>query len=375
MHDRDQTRDLRGTVSLLLQGASRSNALLILAVLISVLAVSDHVRAATFPRAEDIAQIRQIVDAGFRDDYARADSIADDLKARYPEHPIGFVMQAAMKQSEMLNMEHFDFEDEFYKLLQLSEEKSEAIIDLAPHDAWAWYCLGLARGSRAVYDARKGSWWSATRRGIKAKRAFTECIRSDSTFYDAYVGLGSFHYWRTVKTRSVNWLPFVQDDREEGLRELNLAINRSLFSVDFARNALMWILIDKEDYAEAESLAVEMQRKYPEGRKFLWGIAEARLKLNNYTGAEAVFAELIDRIDIDSANNNFNVVECRFQLAQIYIETEHYQECIDECDVVNGLTLSDDVRKRLNDRLSDLKKICKKAEKRLREMAATRNDS
>ncbi|MBU1320212.1 MAG: hypothetical protein KKG33_00685 [candidate division Zixibacteria bacterium] len=375
MNNRKQTRNSRRTVSRLLPGVLQSNALLILTVLISVLTVSNQGWAATFPRAVDIAQIRQIVEAGFRDDYAQADSIADGLKSIYPDHPIGFVMQAAMKQSEMLDMEHFDFEDEFYKLLQFSEEKSEAIIDSVPHDAWAWYCLGLALGSRAVYDARKGSWWSATRRGIKAKRAFTECTKSDSTFYDAYVGLGSYHYWRTVKTRAVNWLPFVQDDREEGLRELNLAINKSLFSADFARNALMWILIDREEYAEAESLAVQMQRKYPEGRKFLWGMAMARSKLGNYIGAEAVFAELIGRIESDSANNDFNVVECRFQLAEIHFDTENYQKCIDECDMVSRLTLSDDVRERLKGKLSDLKEIRRTAEKRLKEKVAVRNDS
>ncbi|MFH1893060.1 MAG: hypothetical protein ABIK83_10330 [Candidatus Zixiibacteriota bacterium] len=375
MNTRKQTRNSRRTVSRLLPGVLQSNALLILTVLISVLTVSNQGWAATFPRAVDIAQIRQIVEAGFRDDYAQADSIADDLKSIYPDHPIGFVMQAAMKQSEMLDMEHFDFEDEFYKLLQFSEEKSEAIIDSVPHDAWAWYCLGLALGSRAVYDARKGSWWSATRRGIKAKRAFTKCIKSDSTFYDAYVGLGSYHYWRTVKTRSVNWLPFIQDDREEGLRELNLAINKSLFSADFARNALMWILMDKEEYAEAESLAVQMQRKYPEGRKFLWGMAMARSKLGNYIGAEAVYTELIGRIESDSANNDFNVVECRFQLAGIHFDTENYQKCIDECDMVSRLTLSDDVRERLKGKLSDLKEIRRTAEKRLKEKVAVRNDS
>lgn len=348
------------------------NLLLVLnAALISAFAC----RAQDFPRHGDIDEIRRIVNAGFRDNYLLSDSLAIDLEKRYPQHPIGFVLHAAMEQSEMLDLENFDFESNFYELIQQAEDKSKKIIDSSPHDAWAWYSLGLARGSRAVYDARKGSWWSATRRGIRAKRAFTECIRSDSTFYDAYVGLGSYHYWRSVKTKAVNWLPFVQDDREEGIRELNLAIERSRFSADFARNSLMWIMIDREQYVEAESLAVAMQRKYPEGRKFLWGIGEARMKKEDYQGAALIYLELLDRLATDSTTNNFNTVECRCKLAQICFMTERFDDCIAQCDSADSLILSDDIRKRVKGRLSNMRKLREKSEKRKQELAAGKDES
>ena len=334
-------------------------------VLILFLSAASALIGSDFPQPQDIDIIRDIVDAGFRENYTAAESLAIDLQGRYPYHPVGYVMHAAMLQARMLDDEHFDYDDDFYMLLKLAEKKSKKMLENHPKDAWVWYCLGLTYGSRAVYDSRKGSWWSTLNNGIDSKHAFTECIRSDSTFYDAYIGLGSYHYWRTVKTRVFNWLPFVQDDRKEGLHELELAGEKSMFSVDFAHNSLIWIWMDMKMYEKAESLAIEMQVKYPEGRKFLWPIAYARLEQDDYSGAEKVFIELITRNNT-KPNNNHNIVECRYHLAKIYFETGQYQKCIEQCKIVEELNLDENMRKRLRKNLSEINQIREEATRKLR---------
>jgi len=216
-----------------------------------------------------------------------------------------------------------------------------------------------------VYYSRAGSWWSALRYGIKAKKAFGRCIKADSAFYDAYVGLGSYRYWRSAKTKAINWLPFVPDERDRGLRELELAAEKSLFSGDFARNSLIWVWIDLRRYEEAESLAVEMQNKYPEGREFLWGIAAARLRQDDFLGAEAVLTELIARVREDPNTNNYNIVECRCQLARVYLETEQYTKCLEQCRLAREVDLDQSVHKRLKKRLSELRSMEKQAKRTL----------
>jgi hypothetical protein len=322
--------------------------------------------AGEFPQQRDVESIKHIVDAGFRGDYAVAESLCINLENRHPYHPIGYVMHAAMLQSQMLDDEHFDYADDFYALIRLSERKCNGKLRDSPDDAWVLYCLGLAYGSRAVYDSRAGSWWSAVTNGIKSKRAFTDCIGADSSFYDAYVGIGSYHYWRTVKTGAINWLPFVQDDRAEGLRELRLAADSSLFSADFARNSLIWIWMDMELYEEAESLSVEMQNKYPEGRKFLWSMAYARLKQDDFLGAEAVYTELISRIEANPHGNNYNIVECRYRLASIYLETEQYTKCGRQCRLAQELDLEEGVRKRLKGRLAEIRGMQRQVKRALK---------
>lgn len=340
-------------------------------VALAILAIIASASASEFPKTADIGALRSIIDAGFRGDYATADSIAVSLQDRYPDHPIGYVMQASMLQSEMLDDEHFEYEEDFYSLIKLAVKKGKAVLEDDRDDAWVLYCLGLAHGSHAVYDSRAGSWWSALRHGIKSKGRFNDCIEADSTFYDAYVGLGSYHYWRTVKTKVVNWIPFVQDDREQGLQELDIAVEKGRFTVDFARNALIWVWIDMGKYEEAESLSIEMQNKYPEGRKFLWSMAYARLKQDKYLGAEAVFTELIARISKDPDNNNFNIVECRYQLAKIYFATEEYSKCIEQCNLIDKLDLSKNVRNRLKRQLKESREIEKQAERALDRMGTS----
>lgn len=340
-------------------------------VVLALLVVIPAALASEFPETADIEALRSIIDAGFRGDYSTGESTAVSLQDRYPDHPIGYVMQASMLQSEMLDDEHFDNEEDFYTLIKLTEKKGKASLEDDPDDAWALYCLGLAHGSHAVYDSRAGSWWSALRHGIKSKGRFGDCIEADSSFYDAYVGLGSYHYWRTVKTKVVNWIPFIQDDREQGLQELHIAVEKGLFTADFARNALIWVWIDMKKYEEAESLSVEMQSKYPEGRKFLWSMAYARLKQDKFLGAEAVFTELIARISKDANNNNFNIAECRYQLAKIYFATEEYSKCIEQCNLIGKLDLSESVKKRLKKQLKESRSIEKQAERALERMGTS----
>lgn len=338
---------------------------ILLFIMLSVIPVFSVSYAEVFPQPHDVETVQHITEAGFSGNYAVAESLAVSLQNRYPYHPIGYVMQAAMLQSQMMDGEHFDFESDFYTLTKLTEKKCRQELKGNSGDAWLHYCLGLAFGSRAVYYSRTGSWWSTLRYGIKAKNAFGDCIKVDSTFCDAYVGLGSYHYWRSAKTKLINWLPFVPDERDRGLHELELAAEKSLFSGDFARNSLIWVWIDLKRYEEAESLAVEMQNRYPEGREFLWGIAAARLKQDDFLGVEAVFTELIARIREDSGTNNYNLVECRCQLARVYLETEQYTKCLEQCRLVREVDLEQSVRKRLKKRLSELRSIEKQAKRTL----------
>ncbi|MCK4656049.1 MAG: hypothetical protein KAT85_03435, partial [candidate division Zixibacteria bacterium] len=248
---------------------SKSPQSILLFILLSVVPVFSVSYAEVFPQPHDVETVQHTIEAGFSGNYAVAESLAVSLQNRYPFHPIGYVMQATMLQSQMMDGEHFDFEDDFYTLTKLTEKKCSQELKRNSGDAWLHYCLGLALGSRAVYYSRIGSWWSTLRYGIKGKKAFSDCIKIDSTFYDAYVGLGSYRYWRSAKTRLINWLPFVPDERDRGLRELEMAAEKSLFSGDFARNSLIWVWIDLRRYEEAESLAVDMQNRYPDGREFL----------------------------------------------------------------------------------------------------------
>ena len=120
-----------------------------------------------------------------------------------------------------------------------------------------------------------------------------------------------------------------------------------------------------KEYERAESLSVEMQNKYPEGRKFLWSIAYSRLKRDDYLGAEAVLSELITRIDSDPNNNNFNIVECRYQLARMYLETEQYTECLEQCGLAQTLELEESVLERLRKKFSEIRAVERQAKRAL----------
>lgn len=348
----------------------------IIALLLAIGAANGEMTTALsdFPEPGDIETLRQIVSAGFSEDYAEAESLAISLQWRYPYHPIGFIMQAAMLQSKMLDYEHFNYRQEFYTLIELTKKKARDRLDQNESDPWSLYCLGLAHGSHAVFESRDGSWLTAVKQGVRAKKAFSKCVETDPQFYDAYVGIGSYHYWRTVKTGIVNWLPFVQDDRDEGVRELEIAADSARFSSDFAKDALIWVYIDMEEYEKAESLAVQMQQKYPGGKKFLWGLAQARVKSEEYDRALTAYERLLDKVISDpNRANYYNEIEIRRRIAECADKLGRYTEVLAQAKAVMALEIAPDVRDRAGDAISKLRDLAERAEEQIEHEAFSGN--
>ncbi len=340
----------------------------VLAILLLIGATNGEEMSARidFPASGDIETLREIVSAGFSERYAEAESLAISLQWRYPYHPIGFIMQAAMLQSKMLDHEHFSYRREFHTLIKLAKKKARDRLEKNENDPWSLYCLGLAHGSHAVFESRDGSWLTAVKQGVRAKKAFSRCVEIDPQFYDAYVGIGSYHYWRTVKTGIVNWLPFVQDDRQQGIRELEIAADSARFSFDFAKDALIWVYIDTEKYEKAESLAVQMQQKYPEGKKFLWGLAQARVEAEKYDRALTAYERLLKKVTEDpNRANHYNEIEIRRRIAECADELGRYSEVVAHAKVVMALEIAPDIRNRAGDAISELSNLAEHAEKQM----------
>lgn len=114
-----------------------------------------------------------------------------------------------------------------------------------------YFLLGSAYGCRALHRSMHGGWWGAFRDGHHSCVNLERAYRSDSSVTDALMGIGAYHYWKSAKSKSIAWLPFVGDKRKEGLAELRRAIDAQGMMSPNAYRALLPIYYHEKRYEEA----------------------------------------------------------------------------------------------------------------------------
>jgi len=253
------------------------------------------------------------------EDYRHAESLFASLSVVEPQHPMGPLMQAATLNVEMVDNELYSREEEFWTLLDIAESRAKSWLKSKPEDAWALCCLGHVYGYRAVWEGRFGSWFAALKRGLNARGAYERAIEADSTCMDVYIGLGSYHYWKSAKSEFINWLPLVvKDDKTKGIAEMHVALERGWLSRGAAAAGLAAIHMHRKMYDSALALAREWQAVYPEGKAFLWGQAYALYAMGRDSEALEVFDSLKARLQADSGQGWYNYIEVDFHRAELF---------------------------------------------------------
>jgi tetratricopeptide (TPR) repeat protein len=304
------------------------------------------------------------IEASFQENYSLAEGAFQSLIRMAPQDPAGYFFLAALYHAQMIDYESNFKEEEFYHNVKIAKELAQKRIKKDKKDPWSYLVLGNAYGAKAVYEAKKGNWWSALNEGLRAKSALKEAIKRDPELYDAYVGLGSYHFWSSVMTRAFWWLPFLGDHREQGISQMQLAYEKSVFSSAAAASGLVWMQIREKQYHEALSLALKMQSKYPQGKLFLWPIAETYFRKRDWNNALLNYRELLRRIAKNHESGNpdqsYNLIECRYYIASCLFNLARYVECDSVCQEILKSPLDDEVQERQKAKLKKAGELSEK---------------
>lgn len=255
----------------------------------------------------------------YNDQFTSADSLSNHHILDNPDDPIGYFFKATGMLSEMTDAEANLYDDEFTTILDLIEQKSDRIIESADSTTIAWMYLfkGSARAYRSLHESRFGSFISAVKHGMGARSQFVEGLKFDSTVYDLYLGLGSYHYWKSAKAGFLKYLLIFKNEKQKGIDEVLLAADSSLLFTDAARSALLWIWLNERKYDSVIATAEPIREIYPHGKSILWPLAEAYFESRSYRKTIEIYEELRRRLSL-SPGNYFNIVECDYRICVCY---------------------------------------------------------
>jgi tetratricopeptide (TPR) repeat protein len=279
------------------------------------------------------------------------------LKEDFPRIPFGDIYLAA---NEIVKAEFYgnDFNESIIsKHLNDASQLSEELYESDQENVWNNYFMALSKGYSAYYEALKGNYISAFTGGYDALDYFNECLEKDSTFYESYIALGTYQYWAGAKTDIINWLPFIPDDKKNGVKLLEEVITRRSYNYHIAVNSLTWIYIEEEEYQKAVETAKPVFEAYP-GNKFI-GLALASAYRNiNPTKSVEVYGRILDALERTGDPNKFNEILIKYKLAKTYLEMDKNQEALIVCndilsiEQIPKLTLS-----RMHERLEEIRDI------------------
>ncbi|MGB5287685.1 MAG: tetratricopeptide repeat protein [Ignavibacteriaceae bacterium] len=291
--------------------------------------------------------------------YTGAQVFFYSLDKEFPDLPLGKIYLAANKIAEAFDYAE-DFDEAFImKNLEEAIEQAEELINAKNDSIWYHYFYALAEGYTSYFHGMNESWFSALSTGISAISEFEKMLAADQNFYEAYIAIGTFEYWKSRKMEFVNWLPFNNDTREIGIDRLIVAIDSSSYNSYLAINSLIWIYIDQKKYVAAIDISNRALIDFPNSRTFKWGMARAYEEINPNKAIE-LYLEILNSYPTNKKYNYKNEVVLKHIIAQQYVKLGYKESALKFCnDILSIKNLPEKTADELTERLDRVKSLKK----------------
>lgn len=302
--------------------------------------------AQTYPDAQVDSMLKTGIRYIVNQDYKSANQVFNNLNEEYSHLPLGKIYLAAIKIAEAYDYAR-DFDENYIlKNLESAKEQSEILVEQDKDNIWYRYFYALAEGYISYYDAIEGSWFSALSTGINSISEFDKILVEDKNFYEAYIAIGTFEYWKSRKLEFMDWLPFASDTKNIGIDRLSVAIDSSSYNSHLAINSLIWIYIDQRKYDDAIRVAEKALSEFPQSRTFKWGLARAYEEKNSLKAIE-LYLDILNSYPESLKENYKNEITLRHLIAQQYAKLGDKEKALKYCDEI--LSIKNIPKKTMNE--------------------------
>jgi len=243
-----------------------------------------------------------------------------------PNNPRGYFLRSAiyfwMFSEDMKNEEVGNkFRDYSYEAVEIAEAKLEE----DENDIDARFFLGGAYGSLGRYYAMTRSFLNAYWYGKKGKNYLEEVVEMDSTYYDAYLGLGIYHYLADVLPRFVKMLSFilgVEGNKEQGIREIQLASEKGIYTKTEAMFFLGALYTYRErEYEKAIEIFDELLKKYPQNPGALFTLGRCYSNMGRCDDALTAYNKILENKESQSRLPRGSIF---YQVGEVYFDMNDF---------------------------------------------------
>lgn len=300
-------------------------------LLILILAVS--LKAELPTNIKYAAKVYSGISNILNDDYDQAKKNFIFFTEKNPDSPLGGILYCGALIFEREHADNYYNSKKIDSLLVLSQDSCEKMLQRSPDELWPNYLMALTKTYQTYWKLFQSNYLDGFTEGFIALQYFEKCLDIDSTFVEAKVAIGNYKYWSSVKTESLHWLPFIEDNREVGLNALELALNNSFLNKDFALISLSYAYVNEERFLTAIKIAENLLSKYPKSARIKALLAKALESLEPNRSIE-LYKELLARFQKANIENPHKVIELKNDLAKLYYKLEKYEKAEEICNQV-----------------------------------------
>lgn len=283
--------------------------------------------------------------------------IFQHIAEKAPDDPLGPFFTTATYQAMMMDFETRRWEQDFLYYANRTIQLCQNRLRNDPDNAESRFYLGAVKSYQAFYSGKCGHYFEAIQLGLKALKHLNKTLRLDSTFYDAYLGIGSFKYWKSQIIKRITRVTYMGDQRQEGIEMIQLAMAKGKFSTWAALNNLAWIEIENGNYARAADYAEQGLVVFPDSRFFLWPAAEAYFKMAAFDKAIFYFNSLLVSVQAEAINNHYNEMLLHLKLARAYHKLGAYTPAAHHCQLLLQLPIEDEIKDRIQEKRQQAQKL------------------
>lgn len=237
------------------------------------------------------------IDKVYRGEYMEALEVFQRIIMEDRQSPVGYFYAAAFYEVMMQNFRNRSLEEKFNFYINEAIERGENLLESYDDDEWLYFYVGGSYGYRAIDRSGTGNWFGAFKDAVKGADYLEKAIKINPRLYDAYFGLGVYKYWRSVKCRVLWFLPFFKDERQAGISEIELAINRGEYSKYEAMSALITIYRNEKDSRKALFWTEAILEKYPSELNALRTKAILYADLKRWNESCLIFDKVSERVE------------------------------------------------------------------------------
>ena len=336
---------------------------LVLCRLISILFLTFLLNCSAFSQRYPNNEVNKLLDVGIEyvlnQNYDLAKSKFSTLEKKYPELPLGKIYLAVVDITKVFDYGEEINSEAIAKNLDEALELSENLLENNSADIWNHYFVALSKGYKSYLRVLNGDWLSAISSGLSSVNYFEDCLEIDSSFYEAYVALGTYKFWKSRKLEFLEWLPFFDDESENGIRYLELALEKTSYNRNLAAVSLIWIYIENKNFYRAIQIAEKELKKNPINRTLKWALARAYEDVNPIKAIQ-IYHEIIISYQNIEDQNHYHEITLKHIIAQQYAKIGERREALRLCEeILSEQNLTENIRERLTDRLKRVRKMKK----------------
>jgi len=271
--------------------------------------------------------ISQGISLIFDDRFEESIVIFDRLQQLYPNHPAPYFFRAVTYQKWMTTFRTKSLQKDLDENIQLAIDKGKKWLE-KENDPWLHFYIGGAYGYRAFNRFSNHDWITAYFDSKKGVKHFEKALDKEPALYDVYLGLGSYHYWRTSKSKFLRLIAFwMKDTRDLGIRQLEFSRQHGLYASSEAGYNLIAAYVDNGQNEKAFKLlnSVMGERGVPNISDLYY---EGRLLIlfNRWEEAESNFRTILQRLEEKKMTTVGYIVECKYLIAtSLKIQNRIYQ--------------------------------------------------